>query len=162
MWFLCLLTLPKPFQLFLFQCLPRLQDKWMTLAFCQDEWNFVGMVAHQKSWWCLASWIKAKSSIFETGIPKRILWEISNCNSAPSERNYRHFLIYTLILGTHKKHGEQKPRKSRLLSSTKGEENRIELSTLFNPKLRKLKPRILRNACPCFRILMTIHLLTIL
>ena len=77
---------------------------------------------------------------------------------------YRHCSIQAVNVGTNKKTAESKNhvRKARLLSSTKGEESRIELSTLFNPKLRKLKPRILRNACPCFRILMTIHLLTIL
>ena len=32
-----------------------------------------------------------------------------------------------LMLGHMKKRGKQKPRKSRLLGSTKGEENRIEL-----------------------------------
>ena len=37
-------------------------------------------------------------------------------------------LIYAVNVGTHKKnHGKQKPRKSRLLSSTKGEEDRIQL-----------------------------------
>ena len=45
---------------------------------------------------------------------------------------YRHSLIYAVNVGTHKKkHGKQKPRKSRLLSSTKGEENRIELGVIF-------------------------------
>ena len=39
--------------------------------------------------------------------------------------HYRHSLIYAVIVGTHKKKlGKRKPRKSRLLSSTKGEENR--------------------------------------
>ena len=40
---------------------------------------------------------------------------------------YRHAWIYAVNMGTHKKRGKQKPRKSRLLSSTKGEEKRIEL-----------------------------------
>ena len=36
--------------------------------------------------------------------------------------------IYAVIVGTHKKkRGKQKPCKTKLLSSTKGEENRIEL-----------------------------------
>ena len=38
-----------------------------------------------------------------------------------------------------KNHGKRKPRKLRLLGSTKGEENRIELLTAFNRKSR--------NAC---------------
>ena len=41
--------------------------------------------------------------------------------------NYRHSLIYAVNLKTHKKTQKQKLRKLRLLSSTKGEENRIEL-----------------------------------
>ena len=42
--------------------------------------------------------------------------------------NYRHSSIYAVNVGTHKKnYGKQKPRKSRLLSSSNGEENRIEL-----------------------------------
>ena len=41
---------------------------------------------------------------------------------------YRHSSIYAVNVGTHKKTAEsEKPRKQRLLSSTKGEENRIEL-----------------------------------
>ena len=40
---------------------------------------------------------------------------------------YRHTLIYAVNVGTHKKTQNQKPRKSRLLKSTKGEKNRIEL-----------------------------------
>ena len=40
--------------------------------------------------------------------------------------------------------GKRKPRKLRLLSSTEGEENRIELKTMLNKKSLKLKPR---NAC---------------
>ena len=40
---------------------------------------------------------------------------------------YRHSSIYAVNLGTQKNRGKQKPRKSRLFSSTKGEENRIEL-----------------------------------
>ena len=41
---------------------------------------------------------------------------------------YRHSWIYAVNVGTHKNPPEsKKPRKSRLLSSTKGEENRIEL-----------------------------------
>jgi hypothetical protein len=39
--------------------------------------------------------------------------------------SYRHSSIYTGNVGTHKKQGKQKLRKSRLLSSTNGEENRI-------------------------------------
>ena len=39
----------------------------------------------------------------------------------------RHSSIYAFNVGTHKKRGKGKPHKSRLLSSTKGEENRIEL-----------------------------------
>ena len=35
--------------------------------------------------------------------------------------------MYTVNVGTQKKCGKRKPRKSKLLSSTKGEENRIEL-----------------------------------
>ena len=41
----------------------------------------------------------------------------------------------------------QKRRKSRLLSSTKGEKNRIELLIALNQKLRESKPRKSRNAC---------------
>ena len=38
-----------------------------------------------------------------------------------SKANYWHFSIYPVNVGTHKKtRGKQKPRKSRLLSSTKG------------------------------------------
>ena len=40
---------------------------------------------------------------------------------------YRHSLIYAVNVGLKKKPQKQKPRKSRLLSSTKGEENRIDL-----------------------------------
>ena len=40
---------------------------------------------------------------------------------------YRHSSIYAINVGTQKKTWRQKPRKSRLLSSTKGEENKIEL-----------------------------------
>ena len=40
---------------------------------------------------------------------------------------YKHSSIYAVNVGTHKKRGKRKPHKSRLLSSTKGEENRIEL-----------------------------------
>ena len=41
---------------------------------------------------------------------------------------YRHSSIYAVNVGTHmyKNRGKRKPRKLRLLSSTKGEENRIE------------------------------------
>ena len=42
---------------------------------------------------------------------------------------------------------KQKPRKSRLLSSTKREEDRIELKAAVNQKLRKLKLRKSRNVC---------------
>ena len=46
---------------------------------------------------------------------------------------------------------KQKPRKSRLsISSTKGEENRIESNTALNQKLRKSKPQKSRNACNIF------------
>ena len=55
---------------------------------------------------------------------------------------------FTLLMWEHiKKHGRQKSRKSRLLSSTKGEENRIELQTALNRKSRKSKPRKSRNDC---------------
>ena len=40
---------------------------------------------------------------------------------------YRHSSIYAVNVGTLKKNAEAKSRKSRLLSSTKGEENSIEL-----------------------------------
>ena len=40
---------------------------------------------------------------------------------------YRHSSIYVVNVGTHKKTRKQKPGKLRLLSSTKGEENKIEL-----------------------------------
>ena len=41
---------------------------------------------------------------------------------------YRHSSIYAFNVGTQKrKPWKQKPRESRLLSSTKGEENRVEL-----------------------------------
>ena len=58
-------------------------------------------------------------------------------------------------MGTHKKHGMQKPRKLRLLSSTKEEENGIELLTAVNRKLQKSKTRKSRNACNwmCFTVL---------
>ena len=40
---------------------------------------------------------------------------------------------FMLLTWTHKKNlGKRKPHKSRLLSSTKGEENRIELGTALN------------------------------
>ena len=59
---------------------------------------------------------------------------------------YRHSLIYAVNLGTHeKKHGRQKPCKSRLLnkvtfnSSTKGEENRIELQTTINKRMLEIE-----------------------
>ena len=35
--------------------------------------------------------------------------------------------MYAVNVGTHKKMWKQKPRKLRLLDSTKGEENRVEL-----------------------------------
>ena len=55
---------------------------------------------------------------------------------------YRHSSIYAVNVGT------QKPRKSRLPSSTKGEENRIELLTAENRKSRKSKQReIVEEKC---------------
>ena len=61
-------------------------------------------------------------STFEAGGQKiKILHDSFLCT-------YRHSSIYPVNVGTHKKtRSKQKPRKSRLLSSTKGEENRIEL-----------------------------------
>ena len=53
-------------------------------------------------------------------------------------------------MGTHKEMGKQKWRKLRLRSSTKGEENKIELKTALNQKLRKLKPWKWRNASISF------------
>ena len=54
---------------------------------------------------------------------------------------------FTLLMWGHiKNRGKRKPRKSRLLSSTKWEENRIESYTAVNQKLRKSKPRKSRNA----------------
>ena len=54
-------------------------------------------------------------------------------------------------MGTHKKKcGKQKLHKLKLLSSTKGEENRIVLQTAVNQKLRKSKPRKSRNTCTNF------------
>ena len=54
---------------------------------------------------------------------------------------------FTLLMWGHiKKSGKQNPHNSRLLNSTKGEENRIELQTTLNWKLLKSKPRKLRNA----------------
>ena len=44
-----------------------------------------------------------------------------------TESKYRHSSIYAVNVGTQKKTLKKKPRKSRLLSSTNGEENRIEL-----------------------------------
>ena len=42
-------------------------------------------------------------------------------------------LRFTLLMWGHIKNcGKQKPRKSRVLSSTKGEENSIELYTMLN------------------------------
>ena len=43
------------------------------------------------------------------------------------DAQYRHSSIYIVNVGTQKNRGKQQPRKSRLLSSSKGEENRIEL-----------------------------------
>ena len=43
------------------------------------------------------------------------------------QSNYRHSSIYAVNVGTQKKCEKQNTRKSRLLSSTKGEENRIEI-----------------------------------
>ena len=40
---------------------------------------------------------------------------------------YRHSSIYAVNVGTHKETQKQKLRKSRLLSSTEGEANMIEL-----------------------------------
>ena len=40
--------------------------------------------------------------------------------------------LMLLMWGHRKKNAKQKQRKSRLLSSTKGEENRIELETAVN------------------------------
>ena len=43
-----------------------------------------------------------------------------------------HSLIYVVNVGTHKKtRGKRKPQKLRLLSSTKGEENRIEACFIY-------------------------------
>ena len=46
------------------------------------------------------------------------------CQKSP--KDYRHSLIYAVNVGTHKKTLNQKLRKFWLLSSTKGEEIRIE------------------------------------
>ena len=55
---------------------------------------------------------------------------------------------FTLLMWGHiKKRGMRKRRKSRLHSSTKGEENRIELLTALNRKLYELKLQKSRNAC---------------
>ena len=55
--------------------------------------------------------------------------------------------FYADNVGTQKDDGKQKPRKSRLLSYIKWEENRIELQTTVNGKPQKSKPRKSRNAC---------------
>ena len=55
---------------------------------------------------------------------------------------------FTLLLWGHQKEmRKKKRRKSRLLSSTKGEENRIELYTAVNQKSQKSKPLTSRNPC---------------
>ena len=54
---------------------------------------------------------------------------------------------FTLLMWGPKKTGKQKPHKLRLLSSTKGEENRIEFQTMLKRKLRKSKPLQSMNAC---------------
>ena len=55
---------------------------------------------------------------------------------------------FTLLMwDTNTNPGSQNLQKSRLLSSTKGEENRIEILTAVNQKLRKSKLQKLRNAC---------------
>ena len=67
-------------------------------------------------------------------------------SGSKSESNYRHSSIYAVNVRTQeKKTQKQKPCKSRLLSSTKGEENRLELWTAVNRKSWKS-----RNACTLF------------
>ena len=64
---------------------------------------------------------------------------------------YKHSSIYAVNVGTQKTNPQkQKPRKSRLLSSTKEEKNRIDLQAVLNQKLQKSRPRKLRNACNRF------------
>ena len=48
-------------------------------------------------------------------------------NPTPFKSPYKHSLIYAVMWERIKKRGKQKLRKSRLLSSTREEENRIEL-----------------------------------
>ena len=63
----------------------------------------------------------------------------------------RYSSIYAFNVGIHKKtHGKRKPIKSRLYNIIKKEENRIELQTALNWKLRKSKPRKSRNSCIVF------------
>ena len=52
----------------------------------------------------------------------------------PNQTTYRHSPIYAINVGHKKKLRKQKPCKSRLLSSTKEEENGIELKTAVNWK----------------------------
>ena len=53
-----------------------------------------------------------------------VVWSFDNKGGT----TYRHSLIYAVNMGTQKKNrGSKKPRKSKLLSSTKGEEYRIKL-----------------------------------
>ena len=49
-----------------------------------------------------------------------------------NRNEYRHSSILAVNVGTHKNQGKQKLSKLRLVSSTKGEEDRIELSTALN------------------------------
>ena len=55
------------------------------------------------------------------------------------QKIYKHSSIYAVNVGTQNNPQKQKPRKSKLLSSIKGEENRIEFQTPVNWKLRKIK-----------------------
>ena len=58
----------------------------------------------------------------------KIVFTTSAVRKTKQTKNmYRHSLVYAFNVGTHKKNQKQKPCKSRLLSSNKGEENRIEL-----------------------------------
>ena len=70
--------------------------------------------------------------IYKDYLPRYCLMSLTCLFSQPKfdgslQLLYRHFSIYAVNLGRHKKAQKQKPRKPRLLSSTKGEENRIEL-----------------------------------
>ena len=66
--------------------------------------------------------IKLQNNLFITHLKRHYL----QGDSRQVIKQCKHSSIYAVNVGTHKKRGKQKPDKSRLLGSTKGEENGIE------------------------------------